>query len=135
MKVKEDPLVAGLQAELAELRSQVQDLRGRVRGLESDAQAAPPPPAEEREGDFGPAIKRSAPSRHQSAVNRALTMIGVLPEQAETTRSEGQNASHEKALERMRNMGSSTDVTPSADKTPPEESKQPQRSEQAPSTV
>ena len=102
MKVEEES--AQLLAELRQLREQVTHLSERVRALESEASEAAPP-VEEREGDFGPAIKRSASTRHQGAVNKALTMLGVLPPQAETTKSKELSASHVRALERMKQMG------------------------------
>ena len=105
MKVEEES--AQLLAELRQLREQVTHLSERVRALESEASEASEaaPPVEEREGDFGPAIKRSASTRHQGAVNKALTMLGVLPPQAETTKSKELSASHVRALERMKQMG------------------------------
>ena len=102
--LKEDAQARELLDEVRRLRREVAELRGRVEALSADAPA--PEEQEEREGDFGPAVRRSAPSRHQSAVNKALTMLGVLPPQAETKHSAAMDASHARALERMREMDS-----------------------------
>ena len=109
--MKAEEKSAQLLDELRRLRRQVADLTARVRALEADAREVPS--AEEREGGFGPAIKRGTSSRHQSAVSKALTMLGVLPAQADETKSQTLDASHHRALAKMRQLGSGT-TTPAA---------------------
>lgn len=102
--MKVDETSAQLIDELRQLREKVSELTARVHMLESGAPEEVSAP-EEREGDFGPTIKRSAPVHHRSAVNKALTMLGVLPPQAETRQSDELTASHKHAIARMRGMG------------------------------
>lgn len=95
---------------LRRLEAEVAELRERLRRLEGDG---PPPETEteEREGDFGPAVKRADPSRHQHAVSRALQMLGVVPAAPQQTAS---RAGHAAAIAQVRRMSGKPDVEPEA---------------------
>lgn len=92
--MKVDEINEQLVEELRRLRREVTALSARVQQLEGGAGVEAPPPPEEREGDFGPAIKRASPDRHRSAVSKALSMLGVLPAAPAETRHSVQRAIH-----------------------------------------
>lgn len=106
MKVEEES--GQLLEQVRRLSRRVEELAARVRDLEAEVASGrkeAPPPAEEREGDFGPAVKRSEPVHHQNAVNRALALLGVVPPEAQVTKSHQLTSSYQRALERVRNLG------------------------------
>lgn len=92
---------------LERLADRVAELEARLRALESAPPPQPPPlPApEEREGVFGPAIKRSDSSRHRDAVSRALSMLGIVAEPAAPADAQKKlSNSHARAVARMKRL-------------------------------
>jgi hypothetical protein len=55
-----------------------------------------------REDTFGPAVKRTSSSGHLNAVNKALSMLGLVPDRSEEeeARAKATAASHKRALSR-----------------------------------
>jgi len=93
--------------EVRELRHQVAALTGRVEELEAAPPTSHQTHFEERRGTFGPSIKRSKATSHSKAVNRALEMIGVLPQtepEVDEEKRAADRASHARAIERMRSL-------------------------------
>ncbi|MFI5403190.1 MAG: hypothetical protein ACHQ1G_09655, partial [Planctomycetota bacterium] len=76
-----DRLLKGLE--------RLEDRLGKIEGRLGILETAPPPaqepadrpPAEERPDPFMPAVVRAPASRHLQAVSRALSMLGLVPEQ------------------------------------------------------
>ena len=105
-----------LLGEIQKLTAKVEALDERLKGLEeTGAAAAPPPPAHpatQREGAFGPMVQRSDPTRHQRAVEQAKALNGSAPAEehpaapgpAPEEQSGGALQSHQRALQRIREM-------------------------------
>ncbi|MCK6460699.1 MAG: hypothetical protein L6Q95_12500, partial [Planctomycetes bacterium] len=79
-----DRLLQGLER----LEGRLSKIEGRLGILESRPEPEPPPPAakppaEERPDPFLPAVVRAPASRHLQAVSRALSMLGLVPEEPE----------------------------------------------------
>ncbi|MHC4819782.1 MAG: hypothetical protein ACYTF8_17180, partial [Planctomycetota bacterium] len=94
------------------LEKRLQEIEGRLHedGEESPAKTpAPADPApvqqrddgEEREDPFAPEVRRASQTRHQSAVNKALSMLGLVPDVAEEKEErKEQSAKHQAAIQK-----------------------------------
>ena len=122
MKVERES-VPLLGEEVRRLSREVAALAARVELLEGAAVVAPAAKQkEEREGDFGPAVKRSASDRHRNAVQRALSMLGVIPDRQEDSASrKATTASVKRALYKARTLGGGGEQEPVAPATGDEE--------------
>jgi hypothetical protein len=96
------------------LEKRLQAIEGR---LEEETESPPekpasePPPVqqryegEEREDPFAPAVRRASQTKHQSAVNKALSMLGLVPDPAEAQeQGKEQTAKHQAAIQKARGV-------------------------------
>jgi len=106
MRVEEESAQL-LAEEVRRLSREVAALAARVEMLEGSGVAAPvTEQEEEREGDFGPAVKRSTSDQHRNAVQRALSMLGVIPYQEVSQASrKAMTASVKRALHKAKTLG------------------------------
>ncbi len=107
--------------ELEHLRASNETLAQRVEALETTARESPPPPREQaprtrvpaddsappaldnldgelRHDTCGPAVLRTSNSSHKNAVNKALSMLGLVPTEEDTEVRQRTSASHKRAL-------------------------------------
>jgi hypothetical protein len=95
-----DRLLAGLER----LEGRLEKIEGRLGILETAPPSAPEPvatdrpPPEERPDPFLPAIVRAPASRHTQAVSRALSMLGLVPEEPEESEPQ-QSAKYKAAMQ------------------------------------
>ncbi len=78
---RDDEVLAAIRA----LESRVEALArrlDRIEGLEGNGAAPLPPAAAPAADPFGPSEKRADKGRHRDAVNRALRLVGLLPDTA-----------------------------------------------------
>lgn len=106
MRVEEESAQL-LAEEVRRLSREVAALVARVEMLEGSGVAAPvAEQEEEREGDFGPAVKRSTSDQHRNAVQRALSMLGVIPDAKVSQASrKAMTASVRRALYKAKTLG------------------------------
>jgi hypothetical protein len=96
-----DRLLQGLER----LEGRLARIEGRLQTLEDTPPPEPPPPPaatkpppEERADPFQPAVVRAPASRHLQAVSRALSMLGLVPEQPEESAPQ-QSAKYKAAMQ------------------------------------
>ena len=91
------------------LEKRLKTIEGRLQDGEEEppqAKAAASPPeqiaaGEERDDPFAPAVRRASQSKHQSAVNKALSMLGLVPDSPEVKEQrEEQSARHQAAIQK-----------------------------------
>src|SRR5512134_69238 len=95
-----DRLLQGLER----LEGRLARIEGRLKLIEDAPPPAPPPapagrpPPEERPDPFMPAVVRAPASRHMQAVSRALSMLGLVPEEPEESEPQ-QGAKYRAAMQ------------------------------------
>jgi len=106
-------ILAGFQR----MEKRLESLEGRLTDVEDETEPLPeapptksegPPPVqqrydrgEERDDPFAPEVRRASQSKHQSAVNKALSMLGLVPDDAkEQAQRQEQGARHQAAIQK-----------------------------------
>jgi len=105
-------ILAGFQR----MEKRLASIEGRLTEVEDETAPLPelpptkseePPPVqqrydgEERDDPFAPAVRRASQSKHQSAVNKALSMLGLVPDDAEEkAQRQEQSARHQAAIQK-----------------------------------
>jgi hypothetical protein len=96
-----DRLLQGLER----LEGRLARIEGRLKLIEETPPPEPPPsvpaggpPPEERPDPFMPAVVRAPASRHMQAVSRALSMLGLVPEEPEESEPK-QGAKYKAAMQ------------------------------------
>lgn len=117
--MKTDDALGRILDSFQRLEKRLQAIEGRLHeeqeaepAEQAPAPAAAEPPAlkqryegEEREDPFAPAVRRASQARHQSAVNKALSMLGLVPDPAEEqAKRKAQTAQHQAAIQKALNV-------------------------------
>jgi hypothetical protein len=105
-------ILAGFQR----MEKRLASIEGRLTEVEDETAPLPempptkseePPPGqprydgEERDDPFAPAVRHASQSKHQSAVNKALSMLGLVPDQAEEqAKRQEQSTRHQAAIQK-----------------------------------